>query len=116
MKKYLLIAAAAVMTAAPAYIAFQAQAEDAAAPAAAEAVADAATEVAAEVKEAKLADGTVVRIKGEEVFVVGADGAETPAPDGDHALEDGTTIKTMGGKVVVDAAPAEEKHEDGAAH
>jgi hypothetical protein len=88
MKKYLLIAAA-VLAVAPAYVAIQAQAEDAAAPAA-----------AVEAKEAKLADGTVVKIKGEEVFVVGADGKETPAPDGDHALEDGTTIKTAGGKIV----------------
>ncbi len=98
MKKYLLIAAAALLTAAPAYIAFQAQADD-------HAAADAAA-APAEVKEAKLADGTAVKIKGEEVFVVAADGTETPAPDGEHALEDGTTLKTAGGKVVADAAAA----------
>lgn len=75
-------------------------AEDVAAPAAdAAATAEAP---AAEVVEKKLADGTVVHIKGEEVFVVGADGAETPAPDGDHTLEDGTVVKTMGGKVVAE--------------
>jgi hypothetical protein len=89
MKKTVLIAAA-LLTAAPVYFAATAQAEDAK---------PAAEAAAAEVKEASLADGTKVVIKGEEVFVVGADGAETPAPDGDHALADGTTLKTVGGKV-----------------
>lgn len=97
MKKYFMILAALVVVAAPAYIAFQAQAEDAAAPA--------AEAAPVEVKEAKLADGTVVHIKGEEVFVVGADGVETPAPDGVHTLEDQTTVETKDGKIVP-AAPA----------
>lgn len=88
MKKTVMIAAAALLTAAPVYFAATAQAE-----------APAAEAAAAEVKEASLADGTKVVIKGEEVFVVGADGTETPAPDGDHALADGTTLKTVGGKV-----------------
>lgn len=92
MKKTVMIAAAALLVAAPLSIA---QAEDAAKPAV-----EAAAEAAAEVTEASLADGTKVVIKGEEVFVVGADGTETPAPDGDHALADGTTLKTLGGKVV----------------
>lgn len=96
MKKYLMIMAALMVTAAPAYVAFQAQAEDA----------PAAEAAAVEVKEVKLADGTVVHIKGEEVFVVGADGTETAAPDGVHTLEDQTTIETKDGKVVP-AAPAE---------
>lgn len=104
MKKYVLTLAALMVSAAPAYIAFQAQAEEAA-PAAAEAAAEAAAP--AEVKELTLADGTKVNVKGEEVFVVGADGTETPAPDGEHALADGTTVKTMGGKLVTEeAAPA----------
>lgn len=106
MKKYVLTLAALMVSAAPAYVAFQAQAEEAA-PAAAEA--PAADAAAVEVKELTLADGTKVHVKGEEVFVVGADGAETPAPDGEHALSDGTTVKTAGGKLVKEeaAAPAE---------
>jgi hypothetical protein len=101
MKKYVLTLAALLVSAAPAYVAFQAQATEEAAPAA-------ATEAApVEVKELTLADGTKVHVKGEEVFVVAADGTETPAPDGDHALADGTTVKTMGGKLVTEAAPAE---------
>lgn len=106
MKKYVLTLAALMVSASPAYIAFQAQAEDAA-PAVVEAPAADAAAVA-EVKELTLADGTKVHVKGEEVFVVGADGAETPAPDGEHALSDGTTVKTMGGKLVTEEAPAAE--------
>lgn len=97
MKKYMMILAALMATTAPAFVATSAHAEDA----------PAAEAPAVEVKEAKLADGTVVHIKGEEVFVVGADGAETPAPDGVHTLEDKTTIETKDGKVVPAAeAPA----------
>lgn len=100
MKKYMMIAAvAALVSAAPI---LTAHAEDAA-PAA-----EAAPAV--EAKEVVLADGTKAVIKGEEVFVVDAEGKETPAPDGEHALQDGTTIKTAAGKLVVEA-PAE-----GAAH
>lgn len=98
MKKYALTLAALVVSAAPAYVAFQAHAEEAA---------PAAAEAAVEVKELTLADGTKVHVKGEEVFVVAADGTETPAPDGDHTLADGTTVKTLGGKLVTEAAPAE---------
>ncbi|MCC6598732.1 MAG: hypothetical protein IT559_08080 [Alphaproteobacteria bacterium] len=102
MNKYMMIAAAAlVVAAAPAYVAFQANAEDAAhGHVAAEAAADAAVEV----QEVTLADGTKVHVKGEEVFVVDAEGTETPAPDGVHTLADGTTLETLGGKVVVPAA------------
>ncbi|MCD8497093.1 MAG: hypothetical protein LRZ85_02810 [Alphaproteobacteria bacterium] len=79
-----------------------------------EEMAPAATEEAApaEVVETKLQDGTVVHIKGEEVFVVDAEGVETPAPDGEHTLEDGTVVKTMAGKVVHDDAAHEEHHEE----
>ncbi len=88
-------------------------AEDAAAPAEAapaeasttEAAADAAATDVAEVKELTLADGTKVHVKEGQVTVVGADGTETPAPDGEHTLADGTKIKTMGG-VIAEEAPA----------
>lgn len=88
-------------------------AEDAAAPAEAapaeasttEAAADAAATEVAEVKELTLADGTKVKVKEGQVTVVGADGTETPAPDGEHTLADGTKIKTMGG-VIAEEAPA----------
>lgn len=89
MKKYVIMAAAAVLAvSAPVVYSLQAQADDHAA------------EAAMEVKEMTLADGTKVHVKGEEVFVVGADGAETPAPDGEHTMSDGTVVKTMGGKMV----------------
>lgn len=100
MKKYLMILAALMVTTAPTFVVSTAHAEDAPA---------AATEAApVEVKEVKLEDGTVVHVKGEEVFVVGADGAETAAPDGVHTLEDKTTIETKDGKIVPAAPAAEE--------
>lgn len=103
MKKYMMVLAALMVSAAPVYVAFQAQAEEAAAT-------EAAPAVEVEVKEVALEDGTKVLIKGEEVFVVGADGAETAAPDGEHKLSDGTTIKTAGGKLVTEeVAPAPEE-------
>ena len=52
--------------------------------------------------DAKLADGTVVKVEGDslaegaKVVVVTAD-AEIPAPDGVHELEDGTKIETKDG-------------------
>lgn len=49
---------------------------------------------------AKLKDGTTIEIDGDAVSVVGADGAKTPAPDGTHTLEDGTTVTTKDGKKV----------------
>jgi len=52
------------------------------------------------VVNAELKDGTKVEIKGEEVFVVGKDGKETPAPDAKHELKDGTFVTTKGGKIV----------------
>ena len=74
-----------------------AHAEDTVAPAAEAAV---ATEMKAEVAPA-------VEMK-ENVFVVGADGAKTPAPDGEHELADGSKVKTAGGKLVVEpVAPVE---------
>ena len=73
--------------------------------------ADAAVEAAADAVapvEHTLKDGvTKVVVEGDAVFVLGADGTKTPAPDGDHVLADDTVLKTMGGKVVP-AAPAAE--------
>ena len=52
--------------------------------------------------EAKLVDGTVVKVEGDslvegaKVVVVTAD-AEVPAPDGVHELEDGTKVETKDG-------------------
>lgn len=68
--------------------------------------------------DAKLADGTVVKVEGDtllegaKVVVVTAD-AEIPAPDGVHELEDGTKIETKDGiiarveEVMVDEMPKE---------
>lgn len=56
-----------------------------------------ATEEEAQVIE--LENGTTVQVKGEEVFVVGADGSLTPAPDGEHVTKDGKTITTKDGKI-----------------
>ncbi len=72
--------------------------------AAASAAAEAAVDHAAEVKETTLKDGTKIVIEGDMVSVVAADGTKTPAPDAEHELADGTKVKTMGGKIVVDAA------------
>ena len=55
--------------------------------------------------DAKLVDGTVVKVDGEsllegaKVLVVTED-AEIPAPDGVHELEDGTKIETKDGVIV----------------
>jgi hypothetical protein len=55
--------------------------------------------------DAKLEDGTVVRVEGEElvegaaVFVVTEEG-DVPAPDAVHTLEDGTKVETKEGVVV----------------
>lgn len=88
-----------------------ASAEDHIAPAPAatpaEAAASAATEAAADaatVKETTLKDGTKVVIEGDMVSVVGADGAKTAAPDGEHELADGTKVTTKEGKIVTPEA------------
>ncbi len=55
--------------------------------------------------DAKLADGTVVKVEGDgvvegaKVLVVTED-AEIPAPDGVHELEDGSKIETKDGLIV----------------
>jgi len=64
--------------------------------------------------DAKLVDGTAVKVGGDslvegaKVVVVTAD-AEIPAPDGTHELEDGTKIETKDGVIV----KVEEKLEEG---
>ena len=55
--------------------------------------------------DAKLADGTVIKVEGDtllegaKVVVVTPD-AEIPAPDGVHELEDGTKVETKDGIIV----------------
>ena len=63
--------------------------------------------------DAKLVDGTVVKVEGDalvegaKVVVVQGD-AEVPAPDGVHELEDGTKIETKDGAIVAVAEKAPE--------
>lgn len=109
MKRTLALMAAALV-AAPFSLAM---AEDHAAPAA-EAAVEAAHDAAAEAAaayEVTLKDGvTKVSIEGDHAFVVGADGAKTAAPDGDHVLSDDTTMTVAGGVITAGkpAAPAAE--------
>lgn len=54
--------------------------------------------------EAKLADGTVVKVEGDSLVegakvVVVTEDAEIPAPDGVHELEDGTKVETKDGVI-----------------
>lgn len=72
------------------------------------------TEMVAEIfVDAKLVDGTVVKVEGDavvegaKVLVVTAD-AEVPAPDGVHELEDGTKIETKDGIIAAVAEAAAE--------
>ncbi len=53
-----------------------------------------------EAKAATLKDGTKISIEGDHVFVVGADGTKTPAPDAEHELSDGMKVKTHNGVIV----------------
>ncbi len=54
--------------------------------------------------EAKLVDGTVVKVEGDLVegaaVKVVTEDAEIPAPDGVHELEDGTKVETKDGVIV----------------
>jgi hypothetical protein len=55
--------------------------------------------------DAKLADGTVVKVEGDSLVegkkvVVVTEEAEIPAPDGVHELEDGTKVETKDGLIV----------------
>ena len=62
----------------------------------------AAAESAAPAQEAhsiELQDGTMIQLKGEEVWVIGKDGQNTPAPDGTHTAKDGKSYTTKDGKL-----------------
>ena len=67
-------------------------------------------------EDAKLVDGTIVRIEpaieiGATVEVISEDGETLAAPDASHELESGSVIRTEGGiivEVLEAEAPAEE--------
>ena len=66
--------------------------------------------------DAKLVDGTIVRVEpavevGAVVKVIDEAANEIDAPDGDHELEDGTIIRTEGAVVVEVMAPEVEEEE-----
>ena len=67
--------------------------------------------------DAKLVDGTIVRIEpavevGASVKVIDEAANEIDAPDGDHELEDGTIVRTEGAVVVEVMAPESEEEEE----
>jgi hypothetical protein len=67
-------------------------------------------------EDAKLIDGTIVRIEpaieiGATVQVISEDGSLMDAPDGEHELEAGDVIKTEGG-VIIEIIPIEAPVED----
>jgi len=65
------------------------------------------SEIEKEVKmaEATLKDGVKIVspdeefVVGSEVFVLGEEGEQIPAPDAEHELEDGTIVVTVEGKI-----------------
>jgi hypothetical protein len=67
--------------------------------------------------EAKLVDGTVVKVEGDSLMegakvVVVTPDAEIPAPDGVHELEDGTKVETKDGIIAkVEEAVADDVEE-----
>jgi hypothetical protein len=60
-------------------------------------------------KDAKLQDGTIVSAEsfepGMDLTIIDEAGNRTPAPDGEHILEDGTCVEVMGGKITEVEAP-----------
>jgi len=54
-------------------------------------------------KDAKLQDGTIVSAEafepGQELMIIDEAGNKTPAPDGEHTLEDGTEVYVVGGLI-----------------
>jgi hypothetical protein len=67
-------------------------------------------------EDAKLIDGTIVRIEpaieiGATVQVISEDGSLMDAPDAEHELESGDVIKTEGG-VIIEIIPIEAPVED----
>lgn len=74
-----------------------------------------ATETELKFEDAKLVDGTIVRIEpavevGAKVSVISEDGETVDAPDGEHELEEGTVVRTEGG-VIVDVLEPEVEEE-----
>lgn len=67
--------------------------------------------------DAKLEDGTIVRVdaddfaEGLELLVIAEDGTMSPAPDGEHKLEDGRVLVVEGG-VITSISVAEEQEEE----
>ncbi len=66
--------------------------------------------------DAKLVDGTIVRVEpavevGAVVKVIDEAANEIDAPDGDHELEDGTIIRTEGAVIVEVMVPEAEEEE-----
>jgi hypothetical protein len=64
--------------------------------------------------DAKLKDGTVIKVEGEELVegakvVVVTEEGEVPAPDGVHELEDGSKVETKEGIVAKIEAPEMEE-------
>ncbi|MCF8495721.1 MAG: hypothetical protein K9G62_03535 [Alphaproteobacteria bacterium] len=78
-----------------------AAAEDAVAPAA-EVTAETSVDAAVETKDISFANGDMGVIHGDHVYVSKM-GLRTVAPDGDHALADGTTITVKDGLLVAPA-------------
>lgn len=64
--------------------------------------------------EGKLEDGTLIAstadafIEGAPLFIIDAEGATTPAPDGEHRLEDGTVVTVSEGMITTVVAVEEE--------
>jgi hypothetical protein len=60
----------------------------------------------------KLLDGTMLEVEklepGFPVFVIAEDGTMTPAPMGEHTLEDGTTIELDNAGMIVEVSAKEE--------
>lgn len=105
MNKLSMALVAALLVSAP----IAAKAEEHAAPADAvktEATTTAPATATETTKSVTLADGTVVQIEGDKVYVVDTLGEKKPAPDGDHAAADGTVIKVKDGMLVTEPAPA----------
>ncbi len=64
--------------------------------------------------DAKLVDGTKIKVEGDSVnegakVVVVTEDAEIPAPDGVHELEDGSKVETKDGVIVKVEGPKEEE-------
>lgn len=68
-------------------------------------------------EDAKLADGTIVRIEpavevGATVKVIGEDGELSDAPDAEHEMESGAIVRTEGGVIVEVIEPEVEEVEE----